>query len=287
MVEKILEDHNDVFADIVNVLLFKGKQIMRKESLRETKTKSQYKAETGKLHEQERDVSKYWEDAGARIAICGLENQTKEEKYMPLRVIGYDGASYRQQLLKENEGEEKVPVVSLVLYYGTEKEWSYPDNLKGVVDIPDYLEPFINDYRMNVFNIAFLDEETVNLFQSDFRIVADLLVQKRSNKEYVPDPKIISHVDEVLKLLHVITGDERYEVEFSDEEKKGDIRMCNVMEKVENKGIEKGMEKGAAKNLIECVSSLMKNTSNSLAEALTMLGKTEEEYNNAQKLLKK
>ena len=39
MVEKILEDHNDVFADIVNVLLFKGKQIMRKESLKETNAK--------------------------------------------------------------------------------------------------------------------------------------------------------------------------------------------------------------------------------------------------------
>lgn len=253
MVEKILEDHNDVFADIVNVLLFKGKQIMRKESLRETNAKSFYKAETGKLHEQERDVSKYWEDAGARIAICGLENQTKEEKYMPLRVIGYDGASYRQQLLKENEGEEKVPVVSLVLYYGTEKEWSYPDNLKGVVDIPDYLEPFINDYRMNVFNIAFLDEETVNMFQSDFRVVADLCVQKRMNKDYVPCEKEIDHADEVVKLLTIVTGDPRYEVEFSEAERKEGIKMCTIMQKVEDKGRIEGRAEGRTETLFELV----------------------------------
>lgn len=85
--EKLLEDYNDVFADIVNVLLFRGNRIVKEESLKETKVKSQYKAEAGKLHEQERDVAKYWQDGNALVAICGLENQTAEEKYMPLRVL--------------------------------------------------------------------------------------------------------------------------------------------------------------------------------------------------------
>lgn len=49
--EKLLEDYNDVFADIVNVLLFRGNRIVKEESLKETKVKSQYKAEAGKLHE--------------------------------------------------------------------------------------------------------------------------------------------------------------------------------------------------------------------------------------------
>ena len=54
---------------------------MKEESLKETKVKSQYKAEAGKLHEQERDVAKYWQDGNVLVAICGLENQTAEEKY--------------------------------------------------------------------------------------------------------------------------------------------------------------------------------------------------------------
>ena len=181
MVEKLLEDHEDVFADIVNVLLFNGERVISERSLKETKLTSQYKAETGKLHEQERDVAKYWIDGNARIALCGLENQTSEEKYMPLRVIGYDGVSYRQQLMKENKGNEIVPVVTLVLYYGASR-WSSPHNLKGVLDINDKFKPFVNDYKANIFNIAFLDEETVQKFTSDFRIVADFFVQKRKNK---------------------------------------------------------------------------------------------------------
>lgn len=228
--EKLLEDYNDVFADIVNVLLFRGNRIVKEESLKETKVKSQYKAETGKLHEQERDVAKYWQDGNVLVAICGLENQTVEEKYMPLRVFSYDGASYRRQLLSENDENPIVPVVSLVLHFGM-KEWSSPHNLKGVIDIPKELEPYVNDYKANIFNIAFLDDETVQMFQSDFRIVADFFVQKRKNKDYVPDEHKIKHVDEMLKLLQVLTGDDRYNVKFSEAEKKEDIKMCDVMEK--------------------------------------------------------
>ena len=235
--EKLLEDYNDVFADIVNVLLFRGNRIVKEESLKETKVKSQYKAEAGKLHEQERDVAKYWQDGNALVAICGLENQTAEEKYMPLRVFIYDGASYRRQLLPENDENPIVPVVSLVLHFGM-KEWSSPHNLKGVIDIPKELEPYVNDYKANIFNIAFLDDETVQMFQSDFRIVADFFVQKRKNKDYVPDEHKIKHVDEMLKLLQVLTGDDSYNVKFSETEKKEDIKMCDVMERAVNKGKE-------------------------------------------------
>ena len=235
--EKLLEDYNDVFADIVNVLLFRGNRIVKEESLKETKVKSQYKAEAGKLHEQERDVAKYWQDGNALVAICGLVKQTAEEKYMPLRVFSYDGASYRRQLLPENDENPIVPVVSLVLHFGM-KEWSSPHNLKGVIDIPKELEPYVNDYKANIFNIAFLDDETVQMFQSDFRIVADFFVQKRKNKDYVPDEHKIKHVDEMLKLLQVLTGDDRYNVKFSETEKKEDIKMCDVMERAVNKGKE-------------------------------------------------
>ena len=36
-------------------------------------------------------------------------------------------------------------------------------------------------------------------------------IEKRKNEDYVPDDKrTIQHVDEVLKMLSVITGDDRY-----------------------------------------------------------------------------
>ena len=57
--EKILTDYNDVFADIMNVFLYGGKRVIKEETLENSKDRIQYKAD-GKLHEQERDVSKFY-----------------------------------------------------------------------------------------------------------------------------------------------------------------------------------------------------------------------------------
>ena len=74
--EKLLEDYNDVFADIINGLIFKGEQRILPESLENAKVHSQYKAEDGKVHELERDVIKYWKEKKVELAICGIENQS-------------------------------------------------------------------------------------------------------------------------------------------------------------------------------------------------------------------
>ena len=66
--EKTLESYADVFADLVNVLLFKGKRLMQPEDLLDALPRSIYKAD-GKLHEQERDVAKFWKKGQVRIAF--------------------------------------------------------------------------------------------------------------------------------------------------------------------------------------------------------------------------
>lgn len=56
--EKIWADYNDVFADIANVLLFQGEQMISPDSLKNERTISQYKSGNDRLHEQERDILK-------------------------------------------------------------------------------------------------------------------------------------------------------------------------------------------------------------------------------------
>ena len=125
---------NDVFADIFNVLVFEGKQIITPETLEDVAGVSQYKADDAQLHEQERDTYKLWKGLGINLVIVGMENQSKPERDMPFRCIGYDGASYRSQLLKKKEKlvngkrkwvpvKERYPVVTFVLYFG-EKLWN-------------------------------------------------------------------------------------------------------------------------------------------------------------------
>ena len=75
--KKNLEEWNDVFADIVNVLLFKGQRLMKESDL-EADTKNSMLTAGGEIHEQERDVSKFWKNGEIRIVILGFENQTKQ-----------------------------------------------------------------------------------------------------------------------------------------------------------------------------------------------------------------
>ena len=51
LLEKTLEDYNDVFSDIVNGLLFNGKRIISEQALIEATPVSMYKAD-GNLPEQ-------------------------------------------------------------------------------------------------------------------------------------------------------------------------------------------------------------------------------------------
>ena len=254
--EKILEDHNDVFADIINGLIFAGEQRILPESLENTAVHSQYKADDEKVHELERDVAKYWKDQDVQLAICGIENQSSVEKYMPFRIIGYDGTAYRSQL--QDKRKEILPVMTIVLYFGTEHRWYGKRNIKGLMKIPEGLDDYINDYKMQVFEVAWLTEEQISRFRSDFKIVANFFVQKRKNKDYIPDdPTEIKHIDEVLKLLQVMTGDEHYKEVIR--KKKGVRSMCDVAERLEKMGIAKGIEIGKSEGIIEGKMQVYKN----------------------------
>lgn len=251
--EKNLEAFNDVFADIVNVLLFKGNNLMKEKDLESAAKDSMFKAD-GKIHQQERDVSKFWKNGEVRISILGFENQTVQDYKMPLRVISYDGASYKQQLLdtdddksKDKKKKELYPVVTLVLYFGTEEKWSTHKNLLSCFKVPEELKPFVNDYKINVFNIACLNDKTIDMFQSDFKIVAKYFQTVRLKKNYKGSTDEIKHVDALLKMLSALTGDNSFEEVYNDGNlKKGGVTMCEVVEKIRNEGRVEGVLAGKA-----------------------------------------
>ena len=251
LAQKTLEAYNDVFADIVNVLLFEGKQLILEDDLEQESPDSSYKVD-GKLHELKRDVAKYWKHNNIRIALVGLENQIETDKYMPIRVMSYDAAAYRQQLLNQYETDPETgkqvkkkntdpiyPVVTMVLYFGN-LPWKKYKALLELVEVPDELQPFVSNYNTNIFEIAWLSKEQVELFKSDFKIVADYFVQMRTNKDYKPSRQIIKHVQEVLQLMAVFTNDNTFE-EYQNEYIKGEeITMCGILDKAEARGESRG-----------------------------------------------
>ena len=253
MTEKTLESYGDVFADLMNVLIFGGREVVSEGDLEQATLRSVYKANR-RLREQERDAAKYWNGVGCRLALVGAENETEPEEDMPLRVIGYDGAAYRDQIryVVDASGKrkklqtKKYPVVTMVLYFGYKRRWRKNRSLLEVLgEMPEEVRKIVNDYKVNVYEIAWLTEEQVASFQSDFRIVADYFVQMRKTNDYRPSVQAMRHAREVLQMMSVLTEDDRFERAYQECEKgKEPKTMCEVLDRVEDRGRQKGLEEG-------------------------------------------
>ncbi len=139
-----LESYNEVFADIFNVLVFKKKWI-REENLHSLDPVSIYKAADRSLGLQQRDILKEYSSGRCLIASLGIENQSGIDPDMPIRVMGYDYAAYRDQI---RNAKKRVPVITIILNF-SKQEWKSPLSLKEILkDMPEDLEPYVQDYKL-------------------------------------------------------------------------------------------------------------------------------------------
>jgi hypothetical protein len=251
--EKLLEDYAEVFADIINVLLLGGNRVIDPINLSDAVKRSMYKVD-GKQYSQERDNAKYWNVDGVRIALIGIENQSSVDKEMPIRIIGYDGASYRKQLKdrndirRRNQGKpdnEKLPVPPIypvlthVLYFG-DKHWDDEyKNLRTSFNEPSVFSEYISDYSITVSEIQYLSDETVGMFTSDFKYVAEIFTKIRKVREGVlPKASImlddVQHAEEVLDLLTSVIGKDYFPTDVCKQvlEKGGEFDMSPVLEQM-------------------------------------------------------
>lgn len=172
--EKLLEDYNDVFSDIFNVLLFK-KNMIQEDLLLAGPTESIYKADQGYFRKQRRDIFKYYANK-TPVLICSL----------------------------------------------------------GVENFS--------------FDIAFLDDEVINSFTSDFKLIARFFKSRRlGNKDFLTYEKI-HHLGEFLDLISVFTNDKQYrkiKKELLELQEKGrDVTMCYIVEEFMEKGRNEGRQEG-------------------------------------------
>lgn len=249
--EKYLESYPDVFADIYNVLLY-GRDVIKPDRLVQGPTEAVYKAETGDMREQRRDTASYYMNEDGIAALLGIENQTEVDNDMPIRVMGYDYASYRTQI--DGDGRERYPVITIVLNFGDKRRMcplSLRDSLKQEsfddMDNGDIDSCALQDYEIYVYDVAYLPDEVIEQFKSDFRIVASFFSGKERGN-YVPSEDEIEHVEAVLNLLRVFTNDERYgeiEADMIEKKKRGEgVRMCTVIDTYMEKGRQQGIKQG-------------------------------------------
>ena len=253
--EKLLTDIDEVFADIYNSLCFNGENIIKPDDLSNASVTSAFISNDvtrGLIS----DVSKIYKNSNLTLALLNIENQSTEDSDMPFRIIGYEGAKYNSQLISGSD--ERYAVATLVLNFNTKKRWSTPKSIKESLKnkYPIELDEYINDYKVNVIDVAFMDKEDIEKLNSDFKAVAKYYYLKRNNIEDFEElgECNLKYPVQTFATMKALTGDSRFETAYNDyvETHKDDkgVTMEKILDDLINKGKSEGKELQAKETAI-------------------------------------
>ena len=247
--EKLLTDIDEVFADIYNSLCFKGENIIKPDDLSNASVTSAFISNDvtrGLIS----DVSKIYKNSNLTLALLNIENQSTEDSDMPFRIIGYEGAKYNSQLISGSDA--RYAIATLVLNFNTKKRWSTPKSIKESLKnkYPIELDEYINDYKVNVIDVAFMDKEDIEKLNSDFKAVAKYYYLKRNNIEDFEElgECNLRYPVQTFATMKALTGDSRFETAYNDyvETHKDDkgVTMEKILDTIEARGEARGEAKG-------------------------------------------
>ena len=260
ILEKKLLMFNDVFADFVNGIMFDGKDVVKEDELVDLSGWSHYKGDDSKHRFQDRDVVKLWKKENVVISLIGIENQDIPDEDMVFRVISYDGASYRTQLVEKERRKRKketeningkvdiFPVITFVIYYG-EEDWKHETTLHKRLNLDSELKHYVSDYSINLIDLKKLSEDDINKFKKDFKLIADYMVKGSKHKA---DRIDLNHPEEVSELILRLTGEELpFEVECEEGGKNMEKFFEPMFERAEARGRAEGEARGRAEGRAE------------------------------------
>lgn len=202
IVEKEFVAFPDIAADVINALLYRGKEITGAGKLLAGPTETIYHGKE-KLRNQYEDLCKYELTDGEVNIMYLIANQSRVDHRMLLRKAGYTGGVYREQYEKKAQGV--FPVIGFVLYLGNSR-WTSNRNFRKLFRKRKLTEEsweYIDELKLHVFEMRFLPEETRRLFQSDVRIVVDFLAE---GSAYRSDRRIV-HKAALIKMIKVLSGE--------------------------------------------------------------------------------
>ncbi|MDE6893192.1 MAG: Rpn family recombination-promoting nuclease/putative transposase [Lachnospiraceae bacterium] len=300
LVEKEFMAFPDIAADVINVLLYKGKTVAEAGNLQAGPTEFIYQG-SEKLRNEYEDLCKYvLTDDGINLMYL-IANQSRPDGKMLLRKAGYTGGAYREQYEKKTKAA--YPVIEFVLYWGKAR-WKGSRDSRQLFRRRKILEEtweYIDELKLHIFEMRYLPEEIRKLFQSDMRIVADFLAEGDSYRSDRP----VVHKAALIRMIKVLSGETDIDgvEEWMDKQgirEEDEIRVCELFEQYVRQGREEGEkigekrgerigEKrgkriGEARRLVMDVENAMKFFKVTLEKACEGLGTTMEKYEEAKSL---
>ena len=265
--------NNERFADFFNAVLFDGKQLIKPEELEDRDTEESSILEHRKYAEtiqSSRDNIKIRKRStvyGVEFVMLGIEHQDHIHYAMPMRIMGYDYGVYKKQyddnsskyntaegmeadeyLSHMKKTDKFAPLITVVVYYG-EKKWDGAVSLHGMLDIPEEMKGYVNDYKMLLIEAAKSDLSLKNADNVDLFNLLQIILDREITRDEARE-KAIQYSEERKtdrEVVMTVAGATNSKIDY-DAFGKGDGSMCTLFEEIakenEIKGIEKGIEKG-------------------------------------------
>lgn len=244
--EKNFLDNNRIFADLVNGILYQGKQLILPEELQELDKELLYAEGNGTIKKVIPDKAKLWQ--GKILSVISVENQNYIDYRMVLRNMLSESIMYQNQwkqksaFHKEKKDlnstdeflsgiklEEKfMPVITIVVYYGVGKPWNGARTLYQLLDMKtqdEKIKPYVSNYKLNLFDIN--DYDNFEQFHTQLGTVFEVLRysgdRKALDKRIRDKREKYDHLDkETLLLISALTGKKELG-NVGQEKRKGDI----------------------------------------------------------------
>ncbi len=261
---------NARYADLMNGMIFEGRNVVQPEDLRPLDSRVEGENST-RYHDLIRRSC-----FGVNFAVVGVENQEEVHYLMPLRCAEYDVLEYRRQakeirqrigqndpvpltsaeyLSKFRRSDRLHPCVTLVLFYG--EDWDGSRELYGLMDFTDLPPEFrslVNNYHMNLLEVRKLSG--TDMFHTDLKQVLDFIrcsKDKKKLRELVEQEEAYRHMDkEAYDVAMTFTHSKELKAYRDKAENQEDLDMCQAItemladerEEGRSEGIELGRSQG-------------------------------------------
>ncbi len=136
-----------------------------------------------------------------------------------------------------------------MIYYG-EKDWEGPRRLSDLMEIPEELEPYFNNYQIYIFSIntsdgsEFKDPEVRKILKAAY------CLRRKRIEELEP-----MSAEEVSVLAAFVNSERLAELAESGEE---EIKVCTALKEMIAEGEEQGMQRGIRETAAHMVRSMYK-----------------------------
>ena len=249
--------NNEQFADLFNAVLFDGEPVIKPEELEDADTEESSILEHRGYAESiqaSRDNIKIRKKSvvhGVEYVLLGNESQQHIHYAIPMRIMGYDYGTYKKQYddnakkYKTSEGMNEdeylsrmkktdrfIPVITVSVYYG-DKVWDGPTTLHGMLDIPEKIARYVNDYKILLVEarrnaLVLHNANNVDLFNL-LEIILDKSTPKNEARKKAIQYGEEHQVDK--SVVMTVAGATNSKIDYNAF-KKGEVTMCTLFEEI-------------------------------------------------------